>query len=270
MIALIARAPRFSPNSQERDAAILSAVHMALERRGESCRVWGEDFLPTTLPQIRAVLSMARSPEALYRLQQWESSGLPILNSPHALLKLTRSSLDEIGERCGSQLPHLANTTRVEKIEQHLGYPLWLKRGDASAQSSDEVQHINSRQALQATLPRFTTYADFTLTAHAVGCLIKFYGVAGTSFFHASTPSYSKFGLEQHNQLASFPPISLSKLHTLAQKVALLSGLSIYGGDAVVRHDGSIALIDFNDWPSFSPCVSDAAAAIAQCAFSFL
>jgi hypothetical protein len=30
--------------------------------------------------------------------------------------------------------------------------------------------------------------------------------------------------------------------------------VKIYGGDCIVAEDGTIRLIDFNDWPSFAPC----------------
>ena len=40
--------------------------------------------------------------------------------------------------------------------------------------------------------------------------------------------------------------------------------VAIYGGDCIVRDDGSFALIDFNDWPSFARCREEAAAAICR------
>ena len=52
-------------------------------------------------------------------------------------------------------------------------------------------------------------------------------------------------------------------LKALADRAAEVSGFTVYGGDAIVSADGSIRIIDFNDWPSFSPCRRQAAAAIA-------
>lgn len=265
MIALIARATRFSPNSEVRDAAILNAVAAELRARGHSCTIWEEEKLPSTPQHWQAALSMARSLEALQQLAQWENDGLPILNSPTALLHCTRSKLDKIALRGGSRLPSLANTTDLAQIEQAIGYPLWLKRGDAAAQSVQEVQYINSREDLLTVLPRFSDYPDFTLTAHAEGQLLKFYGVAHTHFFHVAPPAYSKFGLEHHNSPVASLDFSGEALQQLAQVVAAESGLTIYGGDAIVREDGSFAIIDFNDWPSFSSCVSPAASAIVEC-----
>ena len=59
-------------------------------------------------------------------------------------------------------------------------------------------------------------------------------------------------------------PFSLPQLQTAAERAATISGLSVYGGDAIVQADGSFYIIDFNDWPSFSPCVNAAAEAISQ------
>lgn len=264
MIALIARAARFSPNSQERDAAILHAVAQALEHRRQPWLIWQEDDIPSTPPPLRAILSMARSRRAIERLVQWEEQGCCVLNSPSALLHCTRSRLDSWAQRAGSALPTLANTCDIEHIEQRLGYPLWLKRGDAAAQTDQEVQHIASRTSLRTALPLFADYADFTLSAHAEGQLLKFYGVVHTDFFHAAPPQYTKFGLERYNRSTASFEHQLPKLHKMADSVARESGLCIYGGDAIVRSDGSLALIDFNDWPSFSSCVSPAASAIVD------
>lgn len=270
MIALIARAKHFSPNSQERDAAILQAVAQCLQQAGHRTLIVSEEHLPHSSSSFRAVLSMARSASALHRLSEWHSQGLPVLNSPSALLRNTRSHLDALCVQAGAVLPTLANTTDLALIETHIGYPLWLKRGDTAAQSPKDVQHVTSRQELQAALPHFSAFSDFTLTAHAEGNLLKFYGVEGTSFFHAAPPSYSKFGLEAHNTSNKEIPIVLPRLKVLANHVAQASGLTIYGGDAVVRPNGSIALIDFNDWPSFSSCLPAAAQAIVECISPFL
>jgi hypothetical protein len=74
----------------------------------------------------------------------------------------------------------------------------------------------------------------------------KFYGVAG-GFFRA-------FGLPAGHERAAA---------SLAAAGARALGLSVYGGDGVSAPDGSLALIDFNDWPSFSRCREDASVAIA-------
>jgi hypothetical protein len=86
------------------------------------------------------------------------------------------------------------------------------------------------------------TIAHPVVTAHVAGTDLKFYGVADAFFY----------------------PSGHLDLRQAAVRLARLAGVSVYGGDAVVRPDGSFVIVDFNDWPSFSPCRDEAAAAISQ------
>jgi hypothetical protein len=89
------------------------------------------------------------------------------------------------------------------------------------------------------------------LEAHVPGRTVKFYAVRGTGFFRA----YAEDGSEQ-----AAPPAAW---HEVADRAAEALGLSIYGGDVVVDASGAAAVVDVNDWPSFSRCRADAAEAIA-------
>jgi glutathione synthase/RimK-type ligase-like ATP-grasp enzyme len=82
--------------------------------------------------------------------------------------------------------------------------------------------------------------------AHREGDVYKFYGVGGR-FFRA-------FGLAPEREAAAAD---------LAARAARAVGLEVYGGDGIASSDGTVALVDLNDWPSFSRCRDDAAAAIA-------
>jgi hypothetical protein len=44
--------------------------------------------------------------------------------------------------------------------------------------------------------------------------------------------------------------------------------VKIYGGDCIIAADGTIRIIDFNDWPSFAPCRDEAGPYIAKCIMS--
>lgn len=63
---------------------------------------------------------------------------------------------------------------------------------------------------------------------------------------------------------------TLLAMHTAATQVARQSEFSIYGGDAILREDGTFVFIDFNDFPSFSACLPEASAAIVQHSLSLL
>ena len=73
-----------------------------------------------------------------------------------------------------------------------------------------------------------------------------------------------KFDDERRNGAAHHYPFDVSALQSECERLAEAVGVDVYGGDAIIRDDGSFCLIDFNDWPSFSRCREEAAAAIAS------
>ena len=108
---------------------------------------------------------------------------------------------------------------------------------------------------------------SYTVSAHVRGDLVKFYGVKGTGFFRHYYPTddgQTKFGDEQHNGAACHHPFDVENLRREAERLAEATGVAVYGGDCIVREDGSWCMIDFNDWPSFSRCREEAAAAIVR------
>jgi hypothetical protein len=108
---------------------------------------------------------------------------------------------------------------------------------------------------------------DYTVSAHVKGDLVKFYGVGQGDFFRWYYPTddgQSKFGDERRNGPSCHFPFSVEALRRDVQRLAAAVGVCVYGGDAIVRADGSFCLIDFNDWPSFSRCLEEAADAIAE------
>ena len=74
----------------------------------------------------------------------------------------------------------------------------------------------------------------------------------------------SKFGHEAHNGPAHHYAFSANHLQKTAERLAFRVGITVYGGDAIVRPDGTFCLIDFNDWPSFAPCRNESAPHIAK------
>ena len=46
--------------------------------------------------------------------------------------------------------------------------------------------------------------------------------------------------------------------------------VEVYGGECIVDEEGTIRLIDFNDWPSFAPCREAAAPHIARRIFDIM
>ena len=258
---MIQRAEVFSPNSVEKDLAILEAVAARLRQQGCDVRMLAEDAPTFRAASLQAedtqcVLSMARLPETL----QWQKTlqGVTIINSPEGVRNCSRSALQRIMERIGTPIP---------PQEGPDGY--WLKRGDAAAQSEEDVVFVKDREALRQAIADMEQRGikDYTVSAHVVGDLVKFYGVCGTGFFRYYYPTddgQTKFDDEQRNGPAHHYSFDACALQGEAERLAEAVGVEVYGGDAIVRADGSFCFIDFNDWPSFSRCREEAAKAISQ------
>ena len=259
-ILMIQRAERFSPNSVEKDKAILMAVADCLQQRGCEVEIVSEDAglseISGNIGDIRIIYSMARLPETLSWLRTLQD--VRIVNAPEAIDNCARTRLQSIMECIGTPIP---------PEEGSDGY--WLKRGDVAAQSKDDVQFAASREELEMKEREFVTrgITSYTVSAHVVGDLVKFYGVHATGFFRFFYPTddgLTKFDDERRNGEACHFPFDEGKMYRVAERLSEATGVEVYGGDCIVRSDGSFCVIDFNDWPSFSRCCKEVAEAIAS------
>lgn len=251
------RAERFSPNSVKNDRAIIDAVGDLLKKKGFN--VAGVSEYELSANDVSDIyLTMARSDEALTVLNKKEAEGGIVINPTNGIRSCRRSTIDKLMRDNG--LP-------AAPLTGEYGY--WLKRGDEAAQSpKDVVFTANDSErdnAMQSFKERGIT--DVVVTAHVNGDVVKFYGVCGTGFFktfYADDGNYSKFGDERLNGKPQHYNFNINKLRNDAERLAALVGVDVYGGDCIVRHDGTYAIIDFNDWPSFARCRDEAANAITQ------
>lgn len=281
MLTLIARHPRYSPNSEARDEALFRSLVMNFALQGVSVATFDEAVVENHPPQLEKstlILSMARSEAALHALSAAEECGVTVLNSPRALQKAQRTDFQQWFAESGHAAKHWHTSQITPDLKATLPFPLWWKRNNTATTSANDVQFVEHHAQLDAILSEHAN-EDALVMEHIDGQLVKFYGVVGTNFFHAephSPKGFSKFGHEQHNHhkdLAISSPMwkqTLHAMHTAATQVAQQSGFSIYGGDAILREDGTFVFIDFNDFPSFSACLPEASAAIVQHSLSLL
>lgn len=265
----IGRSPRFSPNSTARDAAIFEAVGRELEGMGHHVDIVTEDDFGSARG-YELVYSMGRGTGFLRALAAEEQTGLAMVNSALSLLHGTRTMLSALFEREGVPVAPNVPVTLGDGTALKPGQRYWLKRGEACAQAAGDVRPITTEAELTEALTDFASrgITEALLSEHVEGDLVKFYGVEGTDFFYLYYPTakgaFSKFGLEKYNGVPAGYGFDRRALKADADRAARLSGLTVYGGDCVVRPDGSYLIIDFNDWPSFSLCSAEAAAAIAE------
>lgn len=256
-ILAITRAPQFSPNSVENDRAIMQAVTDRLARQGHDVATVAETELAGVVRSSSpsAILSMGRLPETLEWLSRQQCR---TINTPQSVAACSRSSLARLMQQ--HHIPMAPETGDG-------GY--WLKRGDSCAQRPADVIFCRDAAALAEAKRQFVCRGvrDYVVSAHVEGDLIKFYGVRGMGFFRCFYPTddgLSKFGNERLNGQARHYAFSQQALHHDMERLAALVGIDVYGGDCIVRADGSYCVIDFNDWPSFSCCRDEAAEAIVS------
>ena len=251
-ILLIQRAERFSPNSVEKDKAILETVGARLLAAGHESEMVSEES-PFCTEGYDCIFTMGRLPETLEKLK-----GLNAINSSEGISNCARCRLEEIMLQTGTPMPpHEGN------------HGFWIKRGDAAAQCKGDVQFAATSAELDAKIAAFKQrgITAYTVSAHVPGDLVKFYGVAGTGFFRYYYPTDdgdTKFNDELRNGSARHYPFVVEALQADAETLAEAVGIKVYGGDCIICEDSSYCVIDFNDWPSFSRCRASAATAIAS------
>lgn len=257
-IYAISRAERFSPNSVDRDAAVLDSVSGVLRRYGYDVETVCETAFAGCGDAV-ACLSMGREKTTVAALREIEARGVVVINGARGV------------ETC-------CNRRLVNCLMAGAGIPLppddgrcgfWVKRADGTAEGPGDVRFAPDRAGAMAEAERMKAAGagDVIVQAHVEGDLVKFYGVAGTPFFHFCYPGDDhrwKFGDESRNGQPRHYPFSAEKLKETAALAAAVSATDVYGGDCIVDSRGGLTVIDFNDWPSFSRCRDEAAEAIAR------
>lgn len=227
-ILMVQRDESFSPNAVEKDLAILQAVGEKLRDRGASVSYVKEELLQDKRwklgDRVGVIFSMARSEKSLAVLQQAQAEGVMVVNDPRSI------------EICNSRraIDGLMRNNRIPAAPYYERGKGWIKadRGHDVRFAANEEEMLAFKQQVE----------DPLLTAHVEGTLVKFYGVADRFFSPQGYPQVAE----------------------AAARLARLVGIQVYGGDAVLLSDGTFAIIDFNDWPSFSSCREEAAAAICR------
>ncbi len=261
------REVEFSPGKVEADAAILDAVLAELASHGiETAAFDAKTFVGSTaIADAEIILAMCQSEGALRRLAELEAAGAIAVNSALAIRNCYRDLLGAGLTRAGIPAPDgvlMATASpvdlrRLSTLDVEAG--VFVKRGDLHALGPDDVQQATGRAALTSTLADFAgrgipmVYVQQAASGHTV----KFYGVSGSEYFNV---------IAQEGEVSEEIARALAEASGIA---ATALGLEAWGGDAMVDGD-RFAIVDFNDWPSFSRVRAPAARAIARRALKLL
>ncbi|MDE5877271.1 MAG: hypothetical protein K2H47_07235 [Muribaculaceae bacterium] len=276
-IAGVMRAGAYSPNHIGNDAAIFNAVAEHLRKRGCEVNVYNEEqFQKLELPE-EIIVNMCREQASIAKLQTLEEQGRLVINSGFGIENCTRERMTRLLLGHGIPYPDSLMVNTNEAVTEDLrkaGFTsCWIKRGDFHAMHKEDVSYCRHPEEAQEVLHEYfyRGIKRAVINRHLPGDLIKFYGVSGQPFFYWFYPfdeGHSKYGLEAVNGKAQGLPFSLEGLKEMCQRASDLLEVKIYGGDCIVDRDGTVRIIDFNDWPSFAPCRTEAAPYIAKCILS--
>lgn len=271
-IAGIMRAPNFSPNHIGNDAAILNHTADQLRKRGCTVNIYTEEQFVRGEVTEHIILNMCREPRSIALLQQREDDGDLVINSGYGIENCQRERMSRILRGSSIPVPESIVADTDEVVKRQLtaaGFAdCWVKRADMHAQHQEDVSYARHPQEAQEILQEYFLRGirRAIICRHLKGELVKFYGVAGTPFFHwffhFDSPADRRG--DDTAARAAHPALDVDRFRAVCTRAAEILDVTVFGGDAIVSDDGSFHIIDFKDWPSFAPFRSQVAPVIAR------
>ena len=265
-LAGIRRGNQFSPNHIGNDATIINLVADQLRKRGCAVTTYSEEQLIAGHVKEQIIVNMCREQRSILKLQELEDKGCLVINSGYGIENCTRERMTRILVGCGIPYPESIIVNTDEGVRDALTKlkmdRCWIKRGDFHAQHAEDVSYVRSAHEAQDVLQEYFLrgFKRAVISRHLPGQLVKFYGVAGTSFFHWFRPFDPEDAKMQKEEMKR----TEEQLKAICTKAARELNIMVYGGECIQADDGSLSIIDFNDWPSFSACRTEAASSIAK------
>lgn len=273
-IAGVRREAIYSPNSVDKDAAIFGAVVESLRERDYVVNLYSEQELRSGTVTEPVILNMCRNLESITILQRLEREGRIVINSGYGIENCTRERMTcKLLENNIPTAKTVILDTTVTNIREQLAAECfsdcWVKRGDFHAVEQVDVSYCPTVEDVAQVINNYANRGikRAVINEHLTGDLVKFYGVQNSEFFYWFYPlesGHSKYGHERINGASRGLKFDEKTMKRICQEASLALNVAIYGGDCVVAEDGTIRIIDFNDFPSFSPCRTEVAPHIAN------
>ncbi|MGE5351014.1 MAG: hypothetical protein ACM3P0_02965 [Acidobacteriota bacterium] len=250
----IRRKTEFSPNHEVNDLAIINCTAENLRKLGAEVTLYDEDTISPDIIKEDLIFSMVQGPKGIQELFRISEGGSLIINSPGSVYSCYRFNMLRMLSSGGIPTPKsILTSTDISlngQINEFSSERLWIKRGDVHAVRKEDVISVAAdREEITSILEEFHSRKihRVILQEHIQGDTVKFYSVRETGFFY--------WYYLANNFNICFDEKSLRQL---SESSAEILGLYVYGGDAIITSDGSIIIIDINDWPSFAPIRQEA------------
>lgn len=259
----IRRHSNYSPNQITNDGLIILKTAEELMKLGVDYKLYNESDVLSGKIDEDIIFTMARGKDVLDKLVELENEGKLIVNSPTSSLNCYRVNMAEKLKEANIPFPKSkavsTNSNNSYKLTDVGERKIWIKRGDVHAVHREDVSLVYGDEELNFVLKEFAHRGikDAILQKHIYGDVIKFYSVEDTNFFrwfYVNGNNHYQFDVEELKEFSS--------------KSAEILNLQIYGGDAIISEDGTLTIIDINDWPSFANFRDEASKYIAKAIYS--
>jgi len=255
----IRRKTEFSPNHVVNDSLIINRTAEVLEEMGAHVVMYDEGTVTPDSLREDLLFSMAQGPTGSGTLLKVAERGAMIINSPQSVMNCYRTNMVRLLPAAGIPFPKsVVVPTDAQFNPREAGFTtdkVWVKRGDVHAVHKEDVTLSSTGDEELTLLKEFHSrdIREAVLQEHLEGDTVKFYAVRESDLFHW----YYLNGVHRK-------PFDADMLRQIASAAADVMGLYVYGGDAIIGADGSISIIDINDWPSFAPVRDTACRVIAE------
>jgi glutathione synthase/RimK-type ligase-like ATP-grasp enzyme len=256
----IRRKTEFSPNHIENDLLIISRTADNLLELGTEIVMYDESEITPASIKEDLLFSMVQGPSGTSVLAKLEAErDVLLINSAQGVRNCYRTNLVKLLPESGIPFPKsiIVKTSEIvdESNKEFMSQKIWIKRGDVHAVHREDVTLVYNPNEASSLLREFYNRGieNAVIQDHLEGDTVKFYAVRDSEFFFW-------YYLNGVNRTA----FNIEKLKELASRSAVTLGLFVYGGDAIILPDGSINIIDINDWPSFAPIREEASRQIAK------
>ncbi len=238
----IFREQEHSPGRENDDAEILRLTGKHLEARGFQVTFKTPEEIGPADPRPLGVFLMCERLEILDRLRALEVRGIPLVNSPRAVLNTYRERMIALFDE--ANVAFIESRLVATDARNDVGaLPVWVKRADVHNTQAGDVTFASTREGVTAVLEA------------------KFYGI-GAAARSDGAPGWFRWFYHKEQRVAGHP-FEPAQLARAVRRAALALGLDIYGGDAIVTATGGVVLLDVNAWPSFALFREEAAERIA-------
>jgi len=241
-----------SPGRETDDAEILRATGRHLEAKGFTVAYkTPEEVAAVTDGFPPFLFVMCERLPVLDHLERWTRRGAVQVNSPAGIRNTYRDLTIGLFEKGGVSFPEsrIVPTRPGAAALRDLSGPHWVKRADVHATQEGDVAFAPEPRDLPPLLARLASRGidRAVVQEHVPGDLVKFYGVG----MDGDERTWFQWFYHRDQELRNHP-FAETELRATAAHAARCLGLEVFGGDAIVRADGRLFVIDLNAWPSFA------------------